>query len=147
MAATYTVDELFGKLERADAAGDTEAAKVIADEIRRIQGQPQAAPAAAPVDYAAQAARETYDASPWYQKPFIAAGAEMTRLGRGIGQLVTPSDSSWGRSTASVIPGYRNTTDTASSMASAAASVPPVAGRASRRSRKTMCRSMSAKGG
>ena len=49
--------------------------------------------------------------------------------------------------TASVIPGYRNTTDTASSMASAAASVPPVAGRASRRSRKTMCRSMSAKGG
>lgn len=43
MAATYTVDELFGKLERADAAGDTEAAKVIADEIRRIQGQ-QSAP-------------------------------------------------------------------------------------------------------
>lgn len=43
MAATYTVDELFGKLERADAAGDTEAAKVIADEIRRIQGQQPAA--------------------------------------------------------------------------------------------------------
>ena len=37
--ADYTVDQLFGKLERADAAGDTEAAKVIADEIRRIQGQ------------------------------------------------------------------------------------------------------------
>ena len=36
--ATYSVDELFGKLERADAAGDTEAAKVIADEIRRVQG-------------------------------------------------------------------------------------------------------------
>lgn len=36
--ADYTVDELFGKLERADAAGDTEAATVIADEIRRIQG-------------------------------------------------------------------------------------------------------------
>lgn len=34
----YTVDQLFGKLERADAAGDTEAAKVIADEIRRVQG-------------------------------------------------------------------------------------------------------------
>lgn len=37
--ADYTVDELFGKLERADAAGDAEAAKVIADEIRRIQAQ------------------------------------------------------------------------------------------------------------
>lgn len=37
--ADYTVDQLFGKLERADAAGDTEAAKVIADEIRRIQGR------------------------------------------------------------------------------------------------------------
>ena len=70
------------------------------EEVLRTQfpEQPQAAPAAAPVDYAAQAARETYDASPWYQKPFIAAGAEMTRLGRGIGQLVTPSDSSWGLS-------------------------------------------------
>jgi hypothetical protein len=39
--ADYTVDQLYGKLERADAAGDTEAAKVIADEIRRIQGQPK----------------------------------------------------------------------------------------------------------
>ena len=70
------------------------------EEVLRTQfpEQPQAAPAAGPVDYAAQAARETYDASPWYQKPFIAAGAEMTRLGRGIGQLVTPSDSSWGLS-------------------------------------------------
>lgn len=36
--ADYTVDQLFGKLERADAAGDTEAAHVIADEIRRLQG-------------------------------------------------------------------------------------------------------------
>lgn len=38
--AGYTVDELFAKLERADAAGDTEAASVIADEIRRVQMQP-----------------------------------------------------------------------------------------------------------
>lgn len=39
--ADYTVDQLFAKLERADAAGDTEAAKVIADEIRRVQGAPR----------------------------------------------------------------------------------------------------------
>lgn len=38
MDSPYTVDQLFGKLERADAAGDTEAAHVIADEIRRLQG-------------------------------------------------------------------------------------------------------------
>jgi hypothetical protein len=35
--ADYTEDQLFAKLERADAAGDAEAAKVIADEIRRIR--------------------------------------------------------------------------------------------------------------
>lgn len=32
----YTVDELYGKLERADAAGDSEAATAIADEIRSM---------------------------------------------------------------------------------------------------------------
>ena len=101
----YTVDELFGKLERADAAGDAEAAKVIADEIRRIQAQPvgeaspvQSGPQTPPVDYMAQGAREAYDSLPWYQKPFVAAGAELTRIGRGVGQLVTPDDSDWGRS-------------------------------------------------
>lgn len=40
----YSVDQLFGKLERADAAGDTEAAKVIAAEIRRVQAAPQQKP-------------------------------------------------------------------------------------------------------
>lgn len=35
----YTIDQLFQKLEKADAAGDSEAAHVIADEIRRVQGQ------------------------------------------------------------------------------------------------------------
>jgi hypothetical protein len=38
----YTVDQLYAKLEKADAAGDTEAAHVIADEIRRMQGTPRA---------------------------------------------------------------------------------------------------------
>lgn len=36
--ADYTVDQLYAKLEKADAAGDTEAAHAIADEIRRQQG-------------------------------------------------------------------------------------------------------------
>ncbi|MDC7969400.1 hypothetical protein R3J36_04915 [Xylella fastidiosa subsp. multiplex] len=61
-----------------------------------------AAPAAAkpidtvPVDEAA-IARQVYAASPWYQRPLIAAGAELTRLGRGVQQLVTSKDSAAGR--------------------------------------------------
>lgn len=42
---------------------------------------------------AADIARETYDQAPWYQRPLIAAGAELTSLGRGIAQAVTPNDS------------------------------------------------------
>lgn len=38
--AAYSVDQLYAKLERADAAGDAEAAKVIADEIRKSQVAP-----------------------------------------------------------------------------------------------------------
>jgi hypothetical protein len=34
--ADYTEDELYAKLERADAAGDVEAARAIASEIRRV---------------------------------------------------------------------------------------------------------------
>ena len=60
--------------------------------------EPPSSQAQAPVDYTAIAARENYDALPWYQKPFVAAGAEMTRLGRGVGQLLTPDDSEWGKS-------------------------------------------------
>ncbi|WP_247644826.1 hypothetical protein [Xylella fastidiosa] len=61
-----------------------------------------AAPAAAkpidtvPVDEAA-IARQVYAASPWYQRPLIAAGAELARLGRGVQQLVTSKDSAAGR--------------------------------------------------
>jgi hypothetical protein len=42
---------------------------------------------------AADVARAEYDAAPWYQKPAIAAGAELTSLGRGLGQLFTANDS------------------------------------------------------
>ena len=42
-------------------------------------------------------ARQTFDESPWYAKPFIAAGAELTRLGRGAQQLVVPSGSEYGK--------------------------------------------------
>ena len=42
-------------------------------------------------------ARQTFDASPWYAKPFIAAGGELTSLGRSAQQLVTPDDSEYGR--------------------------------------------------
>jgi hypothetical protein len=38
---TYTEDQLFAKLERADAAGDAEAATAIANEIRRIRSASQ----------------------------------------------------------------------------------------------------------
>ena len=39
-SSQYSEAQLFDKLRRADAAGDTEAAYVIADEIRRIRGEP-----------------------------------------------------------------------------------------------------------
>lgn len=39
-SSQYSEDQLFDKLRRADTAGDTEAAHVIADEIRRIWGEP-----------------------------------------------------------------------------------------------------------
>lgn len=45
----------------------------------------------------ASVARQTFDESPWYAKPFIAAGAELTRLGRGAQQLVVPSGSEYGK--------------------------------------------------
>lgn len=61
-------------------------------------GQPakQQMPQPEPVDMAA-VARQTFDESPWYAKPFIAAGGELTRIGRGVQQLVTPDDSEYGR--------------------------------------------------
>lgn len=40
-----------------------------------------------------EVARQAYDESPWYAKPFISAGAEFTSLGRGIAQRLTPNDS------------------------------------------------------
>lgn len=49
-----------------------------------------------PVDQAA-IARQVYNDSPWYQRPFIAAGAEMNRIGRGLQQLITDKDSAKGR--------------------------------------------------
>jgi len=62
--ADYTVDQLYAKLDRADTAGDAEAARVIADEIRRVEGaQPSAAyratapKAPTPEQLAAQAER------------------------------------------------------------------------------------------
>ncbi|HHW4672273.1 MAG TPA: hypothetical protein ACQGQF_00260 [Xylella fastidiosa subsp. pauca] len=55
------------------------------------------APAPAPPVDQAAIARQVYDDSPWYQRPFIAAGAEMNRIGRGLQQLVTPKDSARGR--------------------------------------------------
>lgn len=41
----------------------------------------------------AEIARETYDQSPALAKPLIAAGGELTSMGRGIAQLFTPNDS------------------------------------------------------
>lgn len=101
--ADYTIDQLYAKLERADAAGDAEAAHVIADEIRRLQGAGNFANVKSQVTTrpvpksAAEVARETFDQSPAYAKPFIAAGAELTSLGRGIAQMVTPNDSQTNR--------------------------------------------------
>jgi len=89
--AGYSVDQLYAKLERADAAGDTEAAKVIADEIRKMQAAPKTITPKAPGD--AELARQAYDDSSFGQRALISAGAEFKGLGRGIGQIFTPNDS------------------------------------------------------
>lgn len=39
------------------------------------------------------AARTQYDAMPWYQQAAVSAGGELTSLGRGIGQMLTPDSS------------------------------------------------------
>jgi hypothetical protein len=65
--ADYTEDELYAKLERADAAGDTEAAKAIADEIRRVQGAAKKTPAANDSDIARLVSGQ--QAKPWDYNP------------------------------------------------------------------------------
>lgn len=74
-------------------AFDTDTAPKQQQQGRASGGPVHPAP---PVDQAA-IARQVYDNSPWYQRPFIAAGAEMNRIGRGLQQLVTDKDSAKGR--------------------------------------------------
>ncbi|MBE0269668.1 hypothetical protein FG476_04080 [Xylella fastidiosa subsp. multiplex] len=74
-------------------AFDTDTAPKQQQQGRASGGPVHPAP---PVDQAA-IARQVYDDSPWYQRPFIAAGAEMNRIGRGLQQLVTDKDSAKGR--------------------------------------------------
>ncbi|HHW4669385.1 MAG TPA: hypothetical protein ACQGQJ_07295 [Xylella fastidiosa subsp. multiplex] len=81
-----------------DFAGETAAPdgpwNDYADEVATPKKK---APAPAPLVDQAAIARQVYNDSPWYQRPFIAAGAEMNRIGRGLQQLVTDKDSAKGR--------------------------------------------------
>lgn len=90
--ADYTVDELFEKLERADAAGDAEAAKVIADEIRRIQSQSEAGGGAGDWQEEAERLNQQYqqellDGMPWYQKLGVGMGRSVAESWRGVKQI------------------------------------------------------------
>lgn len=75
--ADYSVDQLFQKLERADAAGDTEAATVIADEIRRMQQAPKADFGGVSGQSSTVPARE--EPGYWQQR-----GSELKSLGEGL---------------------------------------------------------------
>lgn len=66
-SSQYSEDQLFDKLRRADTAGDTEAAHVIADEIRRIRGEP-----------ARQRGQDRYGASPPPPPGFILDDEQQT---------------------------------------------------------------------
>ncbi|HHW4670308.1 MAG TPA: hypothetical protein ACQGQU_00630, partial [Xylella fastidiosa subsp. multiplex] len=81
-----------------DFAGETAAPdgpwNDYADEVATPKKK---APAPAPPVDQAAIARQVYNDSPWYQRPFIAAGAEMNRIGRGLQQLITDKDSAKGR--------------------------------------------------
>lgn len=86
----YSVDELFGKLERADAAGDVEAARVIADEIRKVQAGGGWQPAKrSGADIRAMAGRVDPTEGMSRGGKFMAGvGKSLVDTAQGVGQLV-----------------------------------------------------------
>jgi len=69
-----TLDELYRALDEADAAGDTEAAALFADEIRNFK--PEAAPK--------RDVKAEYDEMPWYQKAGTAASDVLRLANKGL---------------------------------------------------------------
>lgn len=81
----YTKDQLFAKLQKADAAGDIEAAKVIASEIRKLDAAPVAD--AAPV----QSGANPQDLQARMNAGDAGAGAEFSqRMEASTGQPYKP---------------------------------------------------------
>lgn len=92
--------QLEAALRAADAAGNVEDARRLAQAYAAARTQPKADFSSVQGDARTVAAptsgdfaRQAYDDSPALLKPFISAGAELTSLGRGIGQFLTPNDS------------------------------------------------------
>lgn len=87
------LDQIAAALRAADAAGNVEDAKRLAQAYAAVRGaqQPQTITPKAPDD--ATLARQAYDDSPFLQRAMISAGGELKALGRGLGQILTPDDS------------------------------------------------------
>lgn len=81
-----TREQLYAALQRADAAGDTEAARRIAQALAGGSVQPQQAPAE-PVDYAAKEAA----AMPWNEALAVGVGRGFNDVGQGLKQLALQS--------------------------------------------------------
>lgn len=115
-----TLEELENGLRKAHAAGNADHARRFADAIRQMRGSqpkqritaeqardpsliPEERYRAAGIDPAEafstpeSRARAEFDASSWIDRPLIGAGAEFKRIGRGVGQLFTADDSTYGR--------------------------------------------------
>lgn len=93
-----TIDELSAALIKADAAGNAADAKVFADEIRRLQSESVAAPAAAPAANEIPGQRltrgqEIYQAARPYVAPLVEAGGAILGglTGAGAGALGSPT--------------------------------------------------------
>lgn len=77
-------DDLISALIKADAAGNVEDAKFLADQIRKMDaaasvGSSGAAAPGVPTAAPAKGVREQYDELPWYKKPVVAA-SDMARI-------------------------------------------------------------------
>src|SRR3954467_4142703 len=92
------LDELQNALLKADAAGDAQSAKILADHIRLIQSQPapQATPVGDPSEGGSTLKVGSLDTGiplPQGATRFLAgAGKAFSDLGRGAGQLVGAVD-------------------------------------------------------
>jgi hypothetical protein len=135
-----TLEELQDALINADKAGDTQAAQMLADEIVRMQSQPQTmlgadraqANDAQVAEQTAVGRREAYNQKPWYSQALQAADDEARLLSSGItmgfGDKFSAYMNSGDRSYADQLKIEREATQAARDRASSAAIPSEIAG-------------------